>query len=172
MAPNPERFLASIGIKIKHSNLFYLLSRLLLGGVFLYAGLGKIPNPQDFAVAMANYRLLPAAYVTPGALILPWLEVLCGLFLICGLFTRACAWVLLVLLLVFMGALTSALVRGLDIACGCFDLKYKVSSYRDMLNYLSRDLILVFFSCQIISSSSRQFSLSRFLPRNFKRLME
>ena len=39
---------------------FHLVARLVLGGVFLYAGFVKIADPTAFAGAIAAYRLLPA----------------------------------------------------------------------------------------------------------------
>jgi putative oxidoreductase len=97
-----------------------LILRLVLGGVFLYAGVVKIADPTRFAGEIAAYRLLPyfGNYLT--AALLPWLEMLCGVLLIAGFRTRGAAVILLVLTSVFMAALASTIVRGLDIDCGCF----------------------------------------------------
>ena len=97
-----------------------LMIRLVLGGVFLYAGFVKIADPPAFAGDIAVYRVLPyfGNYLT--AAILPWLEALCGLLLIVGFRTMGAAAVILVLTSIFMAALVSTIVRGLDIDCGCF----------------------------------------------------
>jgi len=99
---------------------FYIIARFVLGGVFLYAGFVKITNPTVFAGEIAAYRILPyfGNYLT--AAILPWVEAICGLLLIIGCRTRAAAAVILALTIVFMAALASTIVRGLDIDCGCF----------------------------------------------------
>ncbi|MCS6965470.1 MAG: DoxX family membrane protein [Candidatus Kapabacteria bacterium] len=94
--------------------------RLLIGMVFLVAAADKLSNPELFARNIANYRILPTELVNIPALVIPWLEVLVGLMLIVGLRVRAAATVAVGLLLVFTLALISALVRGLDIHCGCF----------------------------------------------------
>ncbi len=104
----------------ERDDLFRLVARLILGGVFLYAGFVKIGEPAGFAGSVAAYRLLPYFGNYLAAAVLPWLEVLCGLLLIAGYRTRAAASLVLLLLLAFMAALVSALARGLDIDCGCF----------------------------------------------------
>lgn len=95
--------------------------RLLLGGVFLYAGYVKIIDPPGFAKNIYQYQLLPSdLLVNASALLLPWLEVVCGAALILAPRWRrgASAW-LLVMLAVFTGAVVISLFRGLDISCGC-----------------------------------------------------
>jgi uncharacterized membrane protein YphA (DoxX/SURF4 family) len=97
-----------------------LLARAALAAVFLYAGIGKLLDPAAFAVAIENYRLLPCMVSGWVALYLPWLETACAT----GLFfprARLGATVLLAALCAgFCGFITSALLRGLDISCGCF----------------------------------------------------
>jgi uncharacterized membrane protein YphA (DoxX/SURF4 family) len=56
------------------------------------------------------------------ALVLPWLELFIGVGLLLGLWTRACAGLMAVLMVVFTTAYISARARGLDIACGCFEV--------------------------------------------------
>jgi putative oxidoreductase len=97
-----------------------LLVRLILGGVFLYAGVVKIADPATFAGSIDAYRILPYFGNYLAAAIIPWLEALCGLLLITGRLTRASAALLILLTAVFMALLASTLVRGLDIDCGCF----------------------------------------------------
>ncbi len=94
--------------------------RLALGGIFLYAGFAKIADPTAFAGNIAAYRVLPYFGNYLAAAILPWLEALCGVLLIVDFRTRGAAAVILVLTSVFMAALVSTIVRGLDIDCGCF----------------------------------------------------
>ena len=94
--------------------------RLALGGVFLYAGTAKIGNMTAFAGDIAAYRLLPHFANYLAAAILPWLEALCGLLLITGWRVRGALATITLLTAVFMAALASVLVRGLDIDCGCF----------------------------------------------------
>jgi putative oxidoreductase len=94
--------------------------RILLGAVFIYAALLKIADPVAFAGSVAAYRILPyfASYLT--AAVLPFLELSCGLLLVCGYRVKGGALIIGIMNLVFMMALGAAIVRGLDIDCGCF----------------------------------------------------
>ena len=100
--------------------LIALVCRLILGIVFLYAGIEKIIAPQEFAVAIYNYRLLPDWAVNLLAVILPWLEIFLATGLITGNYVRGSSLLSSLLFLTFAIALTINLVRGLDISCGCF----------------------------------------------------
>jgi len=93
---------------------------LLVGGTFLYASLGKIIDPAGFAKAVHNYRLLPAVLLHPFALLLPWLEAVVAVALILGVARRGAALLALAMTVMFTVAVGAALVRNLDISCGCF----------------------------------------------------
>jgi putative oxidoreductase len=96
------------------------LMRIALGGIFIYAALLKIADPVAFAGSVAAYRILPyfASYL--AAATLPFLELICGLLLVSGYRVKGGAVIIAALNLLFMAALASAIVRGLDIDCGCF----------------------------------------------------
>jgi putative oxidoreductase len=97
-----------------------LVLRIVLGAIFIVAGSSKIGHPSLFAAEIAGFRILPQVVIAPLALVLPYLEVLLGAYLILGLFTRAAAWIAVVLLALFDGAIASAVVRGMTVNCGCF----------------------------------------------------
>lgn len=97
-----------------------LAARLLLGGVFVVAGLLKLPDPAEAVRAVRAYRLLPEVLVGPVAFGLPVLEVAVGLALLAGVFVRTAAWASALLMLVFLVGVGSAWARGLQIDCGCF----------------------------------------------------
>jgi putative oxidoreductase len=94
--------------------------RLLAGGVFLVAGVLKVLDPARFAADIDHFRLLPYFAVAPLALYLPWLEIICGLAVFVSTSRRSALVLLLALTVVFIAAITSAWMRGLDIRCGCF----------------------------------------------------
>lgn len=96
------------------------LARLLVGGVFLVAGVLKLPDPAAAVRAVRAYRLLPESLVAPVAFGLPVIEIAVGLALILGVFVRTAAVVSAVLLVVYMAGIGSAWARGLQIDCGCF----------------------------------------------------
>ncbi len=98
----------------------YHFCRLLLAGVFLYAGYLKGSDPVAFAGQVAAYQVLPYAFNYLVAAMLPFVELLCGVFLLLNQRVRPALLVLFGLNSVFMIALVSLLLRGLDIDCGCF----------------------------------------------------
>jgi len=100
--------------------IFITLLKWLVAGIFISAGVSKILNPAQFAVDIDNYRILPYLLVTVLAVVLPWLEVICGASLIFKIKQRGALLTLLMLSFVFLIAIASAVVRGLDITCGCF----------------------------------------------------
>ncbi len=106
--------------RLTHPVLVAIL-RMALGAVFVVAAVDKIGSPSAFAQAIANYRLLPYQAIHALAIVLPWLELVTGLLLVVGWWTRAAALIADVLLAVFIVAISQAMIRGLDISCGCFD---------------------------------------------------
>jgi uncharacterized membrane protein YphA (DoxX/SURF4 family) len=99
---------------------FLLAARVILGGTFVVASIDKIADPGSFAASIGFYKLIPAAPALVIATVLPWLELLCGLGLIFGISVRANSLLTFAMLLVFTAGVASALLRGLDISCGCF----------------------------------------------------
>ncbi|MGE0490860.1 MAG: DoxX family protein [Vulcanimicrobiota bacterium] len=97
-----------------------LFVRIVIGLLFLVAGVSKVSDPAAFAEAIYNYHLVPARLITLTAITLPWLEVLAGLCLLSGALTRSAALITGVLSLAFAVGISSALARGLNIECGCF----------------------------------------------------
>ena len=97
-----------------------LISRLILGTVFIIASIEKISDPEGFAGSIQAYELMPISIINLLAIVLPWIELVCGLFLVGGILVRANAIVLSGMLIVFMAGISTAMARGLNIDCGCF----------------------------------------------------
>jgi uncharacterized membrane protein YphA (DoxX/SURF4 family) len=95
-------------------------ARILLGGVFVVAGVLKVPDPAAAVRAVRAYRLLAEPLVAPVAFGLPVIEIAVGLALLAGVFVRTAAIASAVLLVVFIAAVGSAWARDLQIDCGCF----------------------------------------------------
>lgn len=102
------------------SHMLHLVLRVALGAIFIYAAIPKIADPVAFAGSVAAYRILPYFWSYLAAATLPFLELICGVLLICGIRVRTGALIIAALNLLFIAALASAIVRGLDIDCGCF----------------------------------------------------
>ena len=96
------------------------LLAIIIGALFVYAGVLKVWDPVRFAGDIQNYHVLPWAVNVRLAFYLPWLEIICGLALIFRRLYSGALALLLALLLVFIGASIAAKARGIDISCGCF----------------------------------------------------
>ena len=101
-------------------NVFWRFVALIIGGIFIYAGLIKAMDPVAFAHDIDNYKILPWSLAVRLAFYLPWLEMLCGLALILHFFYRGGLLILSGLTFVFIAASVISRARGLDITCGCF----------------------------------------------------
>ena len=96
-----------------------IILRVILGGIFIYVAVNKMINPEEFAKAIKNYEMLPLQVINIIAIILPYLEFLAGLFLLFGIYKKGSSAILIITLIVFIIALSSAYARGLNIDCGC-----------------------------------------------------
>jgi uncharacterized membrane protein YphA (DoxX/SURF4 family) len=123
------------------------LFRLILGCVFVYASFDKIAHPADFARIVYNYHFLPGSVINLFAIILPWVELLTGMALILGLFVEAASAIIGGLLIIFIVGLGNAVIRGLDISCGCFSTA--PSSEKIVWDTIIRDLIFLVLVVQV-----------------------
>lgn len=98
--------------------------RLLLAGLFLYAAWPKLLDPADFARSITNYKVsLPVIgqnYVYLTAMFLPALEAVAAICLFLPKLKRGAALVFVFLLTLFTVLIFQAVMRGLNIDCGCF----------------------------------------------------
>ncbi len=97
-----------------------MLVRLFVGGTFIYASFYKIIDPAAFAKSIWFYHLVPGSLINLMALFLPWLELICGMAIIIGISYRGAVILANLMTVVFIAALASAIVRGINIDCGCF----------------------------------------------------
>jgi uncharacterized membrane protein YphA (DoxX/SURF4 family) len=135
-----------------------LVVRVVLGGIFVVAGASKVGHAAEFAQQIAAFRLLPQPVIAPMALVLPFLEIMLGGYLVVGLFTRAAAWVAALLLLVFDGAIASAVVRGMTLNCGCFGTHdTTVTSWAEV----ARDAVFVLLAVFVALRPPGMLSLDR-----------
>ncbi len=98
--------------------------RQLLGVLLLWAAVSKLANLTEFLGSVYAYQLpLPRIGLQAAAVVLPWVELLCGLLLLAGFWSRTALLIVTGLLGLFVLATGQAWLRGLEIACGCFNLK-------------------------------------------------
>jgi uncharacterized membrane protein YphA (DoxX/SURF4 family) len=106
-----------------------MAGRVVLGLVFLVAAYTKLHFNGGwhfgdyhffFAMAIDSYNMLPLWAVELMARVLPILEAVLGALLISSLGLRWVSSITSALLLVFIGAMTRALILHIQIKCGCF----------------------------------------------------
>ena len=125
------------------SPLVFIVVRLILGTVFIWAAVPKIANPQAFAGIIGNYRILPPVLVNPAAIILPWVETLCGVSLLTGRLIRGSALLFVALMFIFLSAMAFNMARGIDISCGCFSVAANKASGSQVINLMRNVLLLI-----------------------------
>jgi len=113
---------------------------IVIGGLFIYAGVVKIVDPVEFARDIDNYKMLPWQPSVWLALYLPWLEIFCGLALITRILFRGGVFILTGLMSLFIIASIIAKARGLDVSCGCFG---HASKYLNFSWHLALDFVLL-----------------------------
>ncbi len=130
--------------KLFENKYFALAVRIVLGAVFMYASFDKMANPEVFASIIDNYHVLPYQLVNALAIFLPWTEFIVGLLLVTGKWVKGSLLLYNIMLVIFIVALSQALIRGLDISCGCFSVD--PSSTSEVWLRIAEDLVLLFFS--------------------------
>jgi putative oxidoreductase len=113
---------------------------ILIGGLFVYAGVVKVMDPAGFARDIDNYKILPWQPSVWLAFYLPWLEILCGLALITRVLFRGAVFIVTGLMIVFVVISVVAKARGLDVSCGCFG---HASQYLNFTWHLVLDVLLL-----------------------------
>ncbi len=95
--------------------------RWLLGAVFCLAGFFKIFDPIGFHADLLAYELpIPDFLSRLIAVAFPCLELICGVGLIIGFWRESVSLLAVVMSSIFVLVLAQAMVRGLDLNCGCF----------------------------------------------------
>jgi uncharacterized membrane protein YphA (DoxX/SURF4 family) len=94
--------------------------RLVVGGVFIVSGAGKLPERALFIEKVEEFDLLPQTLANFYGNVLPWVEIVIGASLIIGLLSRFAAVVAMLSSLSFIVANSVVLYRGLNLECGCF----------------------------------------------------
>lgn len=96
--------------------------RLVLGGIFLLAGLSKLGATMQTLAAVYSYQIVLPDWVANGiAVSLPWVELAIGAALISGLGMPVVVPAAALVLGVFTVLTAQAWWRELPIDCGCLD---------------------------------------------------
>lgn len=133
------------------------LARLVLAGIFLYAGFTKaypVEHRLQFEITLSTYQLLPVWAVIAAAYLLPWLEMALGLLLVLGWQLRYVATATALLLGAFLVAMGITYARGIEANCGCFGFGEPISPQT-----LARDTVFLGLALYLAISAWRAFRL-------------
>jgi len=121
------------------------IGRLVLGGIFVYAGFSKLLMPNThlwpmfvlkfsmsmnlstFAQQVESYKLISPEASQTVAHVLPFVEIVLGLLLLIGWQLRIWASVVTVIMVGFLTVVTRAYLLHMDINCGCFGTPEKLT---------------------------------------------
>lgn len=123
--------------------------RILVGGIFMLSGIGKMMDLGNSVKAVYNFQLLPWDWaIKLVGYCLPFVEVIFALCLLLGVFTRlAAAGIGALSVVFFVGKMIVMFVQGRSINCGCFgelmNTMAEVTVWMD-LPVLALCLILIF----------------------------
>ena len=107
---------------MKKLPIYFFILRLCVGALFVYSGYSKLMEPSaNFIGAILGYQIVDARTASWLAVVLPWTEFVAGVFFILGIWFQTALYALWSLNLVFLAAISSALIRHIPIKdCGCF----------------------------------------------------
>lgn len=136
-------------------SIIMLFVRILIGGILIYASINKIVDPGGFARAIDNYHLIPFGLENSMAIVLPWVELIVGICLIFGLFIDGAAFLVIAMMIIFIVAITFAILSGYNIECGCGLKPGEMVGIRKIIE----DLIYLIFAWMIIKRPHHRFEL-------------
>jgi uncharacterized membrane protein YphA (DoxX/SURF4 family) len=121
------------------------IGRLVLGGIFVYAGFSKLLMPNthlwpifvlrfsvsmnisSFAEQVESYKMISPAASEVVAHTLPFVEIVLGLLLLIGWRLRIWATTMTAIMVGFLAVVTRAYLLHMDINCGCFGTPEKLT---------------------------------------------
>jgi uncharacterized membrane protein YphA (DoxX/SURF4 family) len=97
-----------------------VLARVVVGGVWVYAGALKLPHPDTSVTAVRAYQILPTGVAETVGHLLPMVEVVVGGCVLLGLLVRFTGVLSALMQAAFIVGIVSVWSRGIAIDCGCF----------------------------------------------------
>lgn len=125
--------MAAAMIEVPEPKLVEWPLRAALGVVFIYAGVMKALDPQQFAIDVQHYDLTSWSVSITVAMYLPWLEIFAGAALLARRLYHGALALMALMTVAFLSAIGSAWWRGLDITCGCFGGEENRTNYAQHL---------------------------------------
>lgn len=142
----------------------FIACRILVGGIFVLFGIAKAIEPQQsFYAGIRAYQMLPDAIVPTFATVILVAEIIFGVGVLTGFYARISNWALAILLIMFIVAITQAMIRGIYLPdCGCSGSLIKIGD--TPREVLTRDIVLL--ACALwlaIKDKAHRYSLDNVL---------
>ncbi|MFC1921128.1 thioredoxin domain-containing protein [Chloroflexota bacterium] len=136
-----------------------LISRLILGAIFIASSIGKLQHPDEFTTLVASYNLLPYALSMAYGYLIPWVEFIIGSLLVLGLLTRLSSAISILLTISFVFASSYQLFTGVAGSCGCFGEILPLT----LPQSLSMDAMMLLIAIPLVLRNSSFFSLRQWI---------
>lgn len=127
-----------------------------LAALFVWTGLLKLQAPDATQMAVFQYKLVSWETADVLATLIPMLELSAAFGLLIPRLRLGGISLCIGLLLVFCGALASALARNLDISCGCFGT---TDAHVPAIRRLFEDVLLLGLCYLLWKDSALKFCL-------------
>lgn len=144
-------------------NVASVATRIIIGGVLIYAGFSKLVAPVgEFAAVIDAYKVLPTSSAIEFAGILPWIELYAGVFVLFGYFMKTGARVAAVLFAMFLVVMILTFLRDIHPAsCGCFGAGIKLTPGQGIV----LDAALLGLAYFLVAKSSRVLSVDEWIGK-------
>jgi len=148
---------------------FVFISRILVGGLFIFSGLIKLNDPMGFAFKLQDYfapEVLNLEFLSPYALLLSVIivifEVLLGITVILGYARKFTVFSLLIMIVFFTFLTFYSAYFNKVTDCGCFGDAIKLTPWESF----TKDVILLVFI--LILFFGRKYITPIFSPKSHK----
>lgn len=129
----------------------YAVYRILLGAIFLAAGVGKLRYGSEFLGSLSSYPFISPDLAQTLSLALPIVEIILGILLMSGIFYRLALGASLFLTGVFLGANLYQLAAASKSGCDCFGGVFPISHWQA----LGLDVLMLMTALILLKSHQR-----------------
>ncbi len=144
--------------RVRFTDIFLLICRCVIGGVFLFAAMFKATDMLSFFAGIERYGILPIDVIPSFAVTIVFIEATFGIALMVGFYTRLSAVVLSGMLIAFIVALSIAVLEGKEIDCGCFG----ASTHASPIETIIRDVFLLIALSWVAFNKKKTFALDNY----------
>src|SRR5690554_1585697 len=148
---------------------FVFISRILVGGLFIFSGLIKLNDPMGFAFKLQDYfapEVLNLEFLSPYALLLSVIivifEVLLGITVILGYARKFTVFSLLIMIVFFTFLTFYSAYFNKVTDCGCFGDAIKLTPWESFTKdvILLVFILILFFGVKYIKPILKPFGLT------------